>query len=181
MMRIPFFQRLLIPVTSHRDIFAERMPNPIFRQHYPGQIRMIAETNPEKIEHLALIPVGGPIYRASRFDLGIFAGHAALQSQPFLPGNRLQVVNDLESRLGRIPIDARYRTQAFRTSKIVVWMRRSASISFARLNLNRQLVELEFSGGGNITQRQPARDYRADLRESSRVSTPPCPIWTGLE
>ena len=94
------------------------MANPIVRQHNPRQIRMIEEADAVEIEHLALIPVCRTIHRKSRLDLGIVAGYPGFQSEPLLSRNRLQVINDLEPRLGGIAVDPGHSAQAFKVQLV---------------------------------------------------------------
>src|ERR1700691_4198770 len=86
-------------------IFAQRMSVPIDRHQNAHQVWMITELDAEKIEHLALMPIGGAPDAIYGIDLGIVAVHFTFDAQAGIPFDRVEMIDDFKSRLGRIPVN----------------------------------------------------------------------------
>ena len=65
---------------------------------------MVGETDSEQIEGLTLIPVGAAPHARNRFDLVVLA-EPALQADSLVLRYGMQEVDDLEARIGGIPVD----------------------------------------------------------------------------
>src|ERR1017187_6473696 len=102
------------PIARYAVILAQRMPFPIVRQHDTPQIRMVPEAHAEQIERFPLEPVRAAPHFRHGIDLRIAARQAALQAQPLIPVERVQMIHHLESRLRGIPVHAGDRTQAYK-------------------------------------------------------------------
>ena len=76
------------------------MPFPVVRHQDAAQIGMIEEAHAEEVEHLALIPVGATPDSGDGIDRGVGARKAALQAQPLIAFDAVQVIDNLEARLG---------------------------------------------------------------------------------
>src|ERR1035438_2013690 len=87
------------------------MPFPVVRHQDAAQIRMVEETYAEEVEYFALVPVGAAPDAGDGIDYRIHA-EAALEAQPLIAFDRVQVVDDLESRFGREAVDRGDRTDA---------------------------------------------------------------------
>src|ERR1700733_9765363 len=81
------------------------MPVPVFRHHDAAKIRVTAEVNAEQIEDLALVKVRGGPDRGNALNGCLVAIKADDQTQPLFQRHRKDVVDDLEARLGGIPVD----------------------------------------------------------------------------
>ena len=77
-------------------------------------------SNTSRSYQFAAAPDGG-----HRIDLRIRPAHAALQPQPLVTLDRVQMVDHFEARLGRIPVDGRDRAQAH---ELLVSFRKPAQI-----------------------------------------------------
>ena len=97
------------------------------------QIGMIQKTNAEEIEDLALIPVGGAINGANRFNFRILAGKPGFQTHPLLRRDRLQMINHLKTRLSGISIHPGHRAEPLETKIRLRVTQRSHNIRRARL------------------------------------------------
>src|SRR5580658_5248065 len=98
------FIGVAVLVAVDRIIFAQRMTVPIERHQNARHVRMIAEGDAEQIEHLAFMPVGGAPDAINGVDLGTRAMHFAFDAQARIPFNRVQEIDDLKSRLRRMPV-----------------------------------------------------------------------------
>src|SRR5580704_5979878 len=92
---------VLVTRPRYGIIFAQRIPFPAFGHHDASQIGMVQENDPEEVECFALIPVGGAINAAGGFDLWALAREPRFDAQTRFVGDGLQMVDNLEARLGR--------------------------------------------------------------------------------
>src|ERR1019366_4410567 len=69
------------------------------------QVRMIAERNAEQVEHLALMPVGRAPHAEHGVDFRIRAAHFAFDADALVSFYGVQMIDDLEAGLVRMPVD----------------------------------------------------------------------------
>src|SRR5260370_7982064 len=136
------------------------MPFPIVRHHYAAQVRMIEEADAEEVEHFALIPVGATPDSGDGFNHRILARQAALQAQPLIAIDAVQVVDNFEARFGRIAIHRGNRAQA---DEFLIVLEKSADTAdLARRNLHRKLAALELASfAGSSIEFLPSTAPRA--------------------
>src|ERR1022692_2467686 len=80
---------------------------------------MVPEPHAEQIESFPLEPVRAAPHFRHGIDLRIAARQAALQAQPLVPVERVQMINDFEARLGRIQVHAGNCAQAHKTQGVL--------------------------------------------------------------
>src|ERR1700743_775749 len=81
------------------------MPFPVFRHHDATQVGMAAKMNAEQVENLALIEVRSRPRRGNAVDRRGVTVEPNDQADSSFKGKKEKVIDDLETRLGRIPID----------------------------------------------------------------------------
>ena len=73
---------------------------------------MVPEKDAEHVENFTFVPVGSAPDRIYRVDFGAISVEAAFDAQSHISFERMQVINDLKPRLGRMPIDRGDAAQA---------------------------------------------------------------------
>src|ERR1022692_2639711 len=131
------------PIARDAVILAQRMPFPIVRQHDAAQIRMVPEPHAEQIECFPLELVRAAPHFRHGIDLRIAARQAALQAQPLVPVERVQMINDFEARLGRIQVHAGNCAQAHKTQ--VVLQKPANAHDFLARYFDSQLAPVELA------------------------------------
>src|ERR1039457_5958191 len=128
-------------IARYAVILAQRVPFPIVRQHDTAQIRMVPEPHAEQIECFPLEPVRAAPHFRHGIDLRIPPRQAALQAQPLVPGERGQMINDFEARLGPVQVHAGNCAQAHKTQ--VVFQKTANAHDLFGSDLDRQLAPVE--------------------------------------
>src|SRR5947209_4652441 len=120
------------------------MPFPVIRHQNSAQVRMVSEPDAEHIEHLALVPICRTPHGGGRIDRGILAWQAAFQAQALIARDRMQMIDHLEARLGRIAVYCRHGAQSLELPFI---LEKAASLDqLFRSKLDCQLPESFGSG-----------------------------------
>src|SRR5262245_40201822 len=102
---------------------------------------MVEETNTEQVENLALVPASTPPDPGHGLDRRIRPGQTALQTQPLLALNAVQMVDNLQARLRGIPVYCRHRAQA--NELLVVFEKTANAGDLSRSYLQRQFAAFE--------------------------------------
>jgi hypothetical protein len=66
---------------------------------------VVLKVDTKQIEYFALVPVGGTPDSGDRFDFGLLAADSAFQPEALSSGNRMEMVDHLETRFDRIAIN----------------------------------------------------------------------------
>src|ERR1035437_6132815 len=99
---------------------------------------MVEEADTEEVEHFALVPVGAAPDPGDGIDYGIHAREAALEAQPLITLDAVQVVDDFEARLGGVAVDGGDRADA---DEFLIVLEESANAGdFGRSDFQRQLA-----------------------------------------
>jgi hypothetical protein len=109
---------------------------------------MVVKFDAEEVEYFALVPVGCAPDGEHGVDRRSFSGDPALQAEALVFGDagarhRVQVVNHLEARLHRIPVDAGDGGQA--DEAVLILQEGSDFDDTGGVDLERELVEREFA------------------------------------
>src|ERR1700730_837104 len=101
------------------------MSFPVYWHQDAPQIGMVAKAYAEHVEYFTLIPVGRAPHAGHRFDLAIRVANPAFQPDPLVPVERVQIVSDLEARLGGSPI---HRCDGAQSDKVLLAFKKSAHL-----------------------------------------------------
>src|SRR5882757_4639411 len=94
-----------LAVALHWVVLAQGMPIPVFGHHDAAQVGVAAEVNAEQVEDLALVKVSrGPDW-CDAVEGRRVAVETDDKAQTFFQRHGKNVINDLEARLGGIPVD----------------------------------------------------------------------------
>ncbi len=121
---------------------------------------MPIEADAEQVEDLALEEVCARPDRRERIDIGVVAGEPDLQPQVFLVDGRKEVVDDLEARLARVPIDAGEIGERVVLQLGVVLQRLAGLAQCDAIDPDGQLVAVELGAGDSGAV---VREQRRDL------------------
>ena len=124
---------------------------------------MVQEPNAEQIENFALVPVRRTVHREMPTRSPDSPRTRALSSAAAVFGDRLEMINDFESRLGRITIDPGHRTQSLETK--LVFGQTQCSIS-SPVPLRRSIRQTQTSPPPQYRRKPLPADYPADHQES---------------
>ena len=109
---------------------------------------MVLKMDSEKIENFTFIPVGGTPDGGNRIDGGSWSASADFQTQTFVSGNRVEVVDDFEARLNGVTIDGGNGAEA---DEIQLALQPAADFDHAgRYDFEGQLAEIVRAGDGGI-------------------------------
>src|ERR1035441_10650120 len=99
---------------------------------------MVDEAYAEEAEDCSLVPVGAAPDSGDGINYRIHAPEAALEAQPLIAFDRVQVVDDFEARFGREAVDRGDRADA---DEFLIVLEESANTGdFGRSDLQRQLA-----------------------------------------
>src|ERR1039457_5001278 len=129
------------PVARYAVILAQRMPFPIVGQHDAPQTRMVAEPHAKQVERFPFEPVRAAPDFGHGVDLRIAARQAALQAQPLVPVERVQMIHHFKARLRRIPVHAGNGAQA--DKPLIVFQESAHAHDLLGHDLDGQLAPVE--------------------------------------
>ena len=119
-------------------------------------------------------------HRVTESISGFSPRQAAFQPHALVAFDRMQMIDHLEARLGRIAIHRRDRAQAHEL--LIVLQKPADARDLRRRDFQRQLAAVELAAGDGIARRRPPRQRPALFSQSCREACQslPLPVRGGI-
>src|SRR5581483_7676024 len=148
---------------------------------------MSAESHPKEVIDFPLEKVRRRPHPGNRFHHRAAPIQAHLKSNAFPVGNRKQVIDNLEARFGRIPVNTSYVRQKIERTFLLILEQREAIPDVPAFDVNREFVPVEYCPlhRGLIPGEQPRKGWMVlQLLNISNGGSyrhlPPTPLSCGV-